>query len=158
MADDRFLYVSFPDEGKRWRIQLNFEHAPVTCETLWAALENPVRSTAVHAMFAGPEIMVGLPEEAQTFDPKSIPDENQTCFPGAGECLWYFQGLNSMKGLNEELWEIGIFYDVGGRVFGPLGWTPVNIFGKVVDDPEGFAAACRETRTKGAKTIEFGRA
>jgi hypothetical protein len=157
VSNDRRIYIRFVDEDKTFRIRLNESLAPNTCRTIWDALAKPVRVTAFHAMFAGPEIMTGLPEEAQTFDPTAIPAENQTCFPGAGDCLWFYQGKNSMKGLADELWEIGIFYDEGGRVFGPLGWTPVNIFGKVEDDIEGFAETCRDIRLKGAKLVEYGR-
>ena len=96
----RQLYAEFVDAEIRAIISLYEEHAPVTVETLWTALASPVRISTIHAMFAGPEIMMGLPPEAQTFDPLAIPNENQTCFPEAGECLWFYQGKNAMKGLN----------------------------------------------------------
>ncbi|MCW2305956.1 DUF3830 family protein [Rhodobium gokarnense] len=153
----RQLYIEFVDSRARGIITLYEENAPTTCETLWNALANPVRITAIHAMFAGPEIMMGLPQEAQTFDPTAIPAENQTCFPEAGECLWFYQGKNVMKGLTDELWEIGVFYDAGARIHGPLGWTPCNMFGKITSGLEEFANACRTTRTEGIKTIEIGR-
>jgi hypothetical protein len=100
---------------------------------------------------------MGLPEAAQTFDPLSIPPENQTCFPEAGECLWFYQGRNVMKGLPDELWEIGIFYAPGARIHGPLGWTPCNMFGKITDGLDAFAKACGTTRTEGLKELEIGR-
>lgn len=153
----RQLYMEFVDSGPRGVITLYDENAPRTCETLWTALSKPVRMTAIHAMFAGPEIMTGLPEEAQTFDPLSIPAENQTCFPEPGECLWFYQGANAMKGLPEELWEIGVFYDAGARTHGPLGYTPCNMFGRITEGLEAFAAACRMTRIEGIKTVELGR-
>jgi hypothetical protein len=154
---ERGFFIEFVEAGKRWPIVPYADLAPVTCETLWKALEKPTDLTAFHAMFAGPEIMMGLDEPAQTFDPTSIPNENQTCFPAPGECLWFYQGRNMMKGLPDELWEIGIFYDSGGRTFGPLGWTPVNIFGRVSDDLDGFAKACSSIRIDGAKGVRFGR-
>ena len=151
------FFIEFIELQARWPIKAYSDLAPRTCETLWNALENPVSETAFHAMFAGPEIMMGLTGPAQNFDPTAIPNENQTCFPAPGECLWYFQGKNAMHGLPDELWEIGIFYDAGGRTFGPLGWTPVNIFGRVSEDLDGFAEACRAIRLEGAKSIRFGR-
>lgn len=153
----RKLYIEFVATGTRGIIDLYEDNAPITCETLWGALAQPVRVPTIHAMFAGPEIMAGLPEDAQTFDPTGIPAENQTVYPTAGECLWYYQGKNAMKGLTDELWEIGAFYDIGGRINGPLGWTPCNIFGRINDGLEEFAAACRTTRTEGVKEIEIGR-
>jgi len=153
----RQLYAEFVETKVRATISLYDLNAPVTTETLWTALKSPVRMTAIHAMFAGPEIMMGLPTEAQTFDPLSIPAENQTCYPEAGELLWFYQGKNAMKGLPEELWEVGIFYEPGARIHGPLGWIPCNMFGKITEGLESFAEACRTTRTEGLKTVEIGR-
>lgn len=153
----RQIYFRFVDEKVEGRLDLYEQNAPVTCATIWQALEKPVRAMSFHAMFAGPEIMLGLPPEAQTFDPTKVPVENQTVAPGKGDCLWFYQGKNVMKGLTDELWEIGMFYDNGGRTFGPLGWTPVNIFACMNHNLDEFAAACREIRLKGAKLLEIGR-
>lgn len=150
------ISLSFED-GPTAVATLHEETAPVTCDTLWAALESSVTVTAFHAMFSGPEIMTGLPESAQTFDPNSIPAENQTCFPGAGDLLWYFQGKNHMRGLTDVLWEIGTFYSDGGRIFGPLGWTPCNIWARITDGLDDFASACADLRVTGAKPITYSR-
>lgn len=152
----RKLYFRFVETNTRGLITLNETHAPQTCDTLWNALESPVQITAMHAMFAGPEIMLGLPQAAQTFDPTSISPENQTCFPAAGDCLWFYQGKNMMYGLSDELWEVGMFYADGGRIFGPLGWTPSNIFGRMTENLDAFAAECADIRLSGAKVIEVG--
>ena len=153
----RQIYFRFVEEGLEGRLDLYEDDAPVTCATIWQALARPIRVTAFHAMFAGPEIMVGLPEEAQTFDPRSVPIENQTITPGKGECLWYYQGKNVMKGLTDELWELGMFYDNGGRTFGPLGWTPVNILGIMREGIDAVAEESRGIRMTGAKEVEIGR-
>ena len=99
----RRIYLEFVESGTRGSLDLYEANAPVTCETVWQALERPIRVTVFHAMFAGPEIMTGLPESAQTFDPARIPPENQTVTPAKGEMLWYYQGKNTMKGLTDEL-------------------------------------------------------
>ena len=80
----------------------------------------------------------------------------QTCFPAAGDCLWFYQGKNMMYGLSDELWEVGLFYADGGRIFGPLGWTPSNIFGRMTENLDAFAAECADIRLSGAKVIEVG--
>ena len=157
MSQARQLYAEFVETGIRAIITLYEEGAPVTSQTIWDALSNPVRMPAIHAMFAGPEIMMGLPKVAQNFDPTAIPPENQTCYPEAGECLWFYQGQNAMKGLPEELWEIGIFYAPGARINGPLGWTPCNMFGKITEGLDVFAKACESTRVEGIKTVAIGR-
>ncbi len=152
----RKLYFRFEESQVQGLVTLNETHAPQTCNTLWGALAKPVRIQAMHAMFAGPEIMLGLPPSAQTFDPLSIPAENQTCFPAAGDCLWFYQGKNMMYGLSDELWEVGMFYADGGRIFGPLGWTPSNIFGRMTEHLNAFAAECAAIRLTGAKWLEIG--
>jgi hypothetical protein len=151
------LYFRFTAKDIQGIITLHEENAPKTCATLWEALKTPVQVPAMHAMYAGPEIMLGIPPSAQTFDPKGIPPENQTCFPTAGDCLWFYQGKNMMYGLTDELWEIGMFYANGGRIHGPLGWTPCNIFGRMTENLEMFAAECADIRVSGLKTIEIGR-
>ena len=151
------LYFKFLDADVKGIIRLYEDDAPETCKAIWTALEKPVHIPAVHAMFAGPEIMLGLPPEAQSFDPRGIPQENQTCFPVAGDCLWFYQAKGMMKGLTDELWEIGMFYGDGGRIFGPLGWTPCNIFGRMVEGLDAFASVCQSIRVEGVKTLEIGR-
>ncbi|MEZ5667292.1 MAG: DUF3830 family protein [Alphaproteobacteria bacterium] len=153
----RTLYARFVEDGTQGLIALHEDAAPVTVDTIWTALARPIRTTAMHAMFAGPEIMMGLPPEAQTFDPRGLPPENQTCFPEPGDLLWFYQAPNLMKGLNDELWELGLFYGKGGRIFGPLGWTPCTIFGCMTEGLDAFAAACGKTRTEGVKVVEIGR-
>jgi hypothetical protein len=153
----RTLIFTFADTDIAGMVHLYDEAAPKTCEAIWQALAKPVRIPAMHAMFAGPEIMLGLPPEAQTFDPRAVPVENQTCFPVAGDCLWFYQAKGMMKGLTDELWEIGMFYADGGRIFGPLGWTPCNIFGRMVDGLAAFANACATIRLEGVKTVEIRR-
>lgn len=151
------LYFRFTEKEIQGIVTLNEEYAPQTCSVLWEALKDPIRVQAMHAMFAGPEIMTGLPKSAQTFDPKAILPENQTCYPSAGECLWFYQGKNMMYGLTEELWEIGMFYADGGRINGPLGWTPCNIFGRMTENLGAFAEECADIRISGVKTLEIGR-
>lgn len=153
----RQLYIEFVDSKVRSIATLYDEGAPVTTDAIWNALEKPIRSPGLHAMFAGPEIMLGIPPEAQNFDPRSVPAEHQNCFPAPGDMLWFHQAKNLMKGLEFELWEIGIFYDQGGRTFGPLGWTPVNIFGTITENLAGFQEQCRRIRWEGVKTVELGR-
>lgn len=62
-----------------------------------------------------------------------------------------------MYGLTEELWEIGMFYADGGRINGPLGWTPCNIFGRMTENLGAFAEECADIRISGVKTLEIGR-
>jgi hypothetical protein len=155
-ASDRTIYLEF-DGGPRAVAALLEKEAPQTCAAIWDALAAPVSESIMHAMYAGPEVMFGLPEQAQTFDPAALPPENQQVVPAAGDLVWYYQAPNAMSGLDFELWEVGIFYGKGGRIFGPLGWTPCTIFASIVDGLDAFAAACQETRSVGLKKLTIGR-
>ncbi len=154
---DRKLYLKFVDSNVTGIITLYWENAPETCKALWGALEKPIRWPATHAMFSGPEIMMGLPEEARNFDPTALPPENQTVLPEVGELLWFYQPKNFFKIDPSEFWEIGLFYGVGGRTFGPTGWISCTYFGKMTENLDGIADQCRLIRTEGAKVVEIGR-
>ncbi|MGX1098588.1 DUF3830 family protein [Amorphus sp. MBR-141] len=154
---DRSLYIKFVEAGVEGIITLYWENAPKTCEALWAALEKPISVPASHAIFSGPEIMMGLPKENQTFDPLSLPPENQTVLPDPGELLWFYQPKNFFKIDPDEFWEIGMFYAAGGRTFGPTGWIPCTYFGRVTEGLDALAEQCRLIRKEGIKTVEIGR-
>ena len=151
------LYLKFVESGVQGTIDLYWEHAPETCKAIWEAIHTPIQVPAGHAMYSGPEIMTGLPESAQNFDPLAIPAENRTVFPEAGELLWFYQPKNFFKGMSEEFWEIGMFYGTGGRTFGPTGWIPCNYFGRVTEGLDEIAEQCKLIRVEGLKTVEYGR-
>ena len=112
------MYLKFVDANVQGTITMYWDNAPKTCKALWGALKKPIRWDASHAMFSGPEIMMGLPETARNFNPLELPPENQTVQPDPGELLWFYQPKNFFKNDPTEFWEIGLFYDAGGRTFG----------------------------------------
>lgn len=154
---DRKLYLKFVDADVQGIIDLYWQNAPQTCAAIWGALEQPIRVPASHAMFSGPEIMMGLPEQAHNFDPLTLPRENQTVLPEVGELLWFYQPKNFFKIDPSEFWEIGMFYGPGGRTFGPTGWIPCTYFGRMNEGLEAVAEECRRIRIEGIKTVELGR-
>lgn len=145
------------ENGVRAIATLLENDAPETCKVLWGALEKPVTMQCLHAMYAGPEVMVGLPAEAQNFEPASVPPENQQVIPAPGDLQWYWQRPMQMEGLQFEWWEIGIFYGRGARTFGPLGWTPVNIWATITEGLDEFARESAAIRIDGAKQLTIGR-
>jgi hypothetical protein len=154
---ERKLYLRFVAAKVTGIVTLYWENAPETCKAIWGALEKPIQWRAMHAMFAGPEIMMGIPEEARNFDPLALPPENQTVLPEVGELLWFYQPKNFFKTDPTEFWEIGLFYGVGGRTFGPTGWISCTYFGRMTENLDEFAAQCRLIRLEGAKVVEIGR-
>jgi hypothetical protein len=151
------LYLKFVEKNVVGKIDMYWENAPVTCKTIWDVLATPITIQAMHGAYSGPEIMMGLPDDRHTFDPRAIPNENQTVFPSPGELLWYYQAPNFFKGMPEEFWEIGLFYGEGGRTFGPTGWIACNYFGRVTEGLAEIAECCRSIRREGLKTVEVGR-
>lgn len=151
------LYLEFVESGVRGIIDPYWETAPETAAALWNALETPIRVDASHAIFSGPEIMMGLPESARTFDPLALPRENQTVQPEPGDMLWFYQPKNFFKIDPDEFWEVGMFYAHGGRTFGPTGWIPCTYFAKMTEGLDAIAEQCRLIRKEGMKTVEFGR-
>ncbi|HEY5303593.1 MAG TPA: DUF3830 family protein [Acidimicrobiales bacterium] len=150
------LYFEF-EGGPTAFAALKETDAPESSRMIWEALVTPVTMLATHAMFAGPEIMLDLPPEVRTFNPMDVPAENQQVIPSAGDVIWYYQAPRQMAGLTNEVWEIGLFYGSGGRVFGPLGWTPVNIIASVTDGLAPFAQACADIRLHGARNLTLRR-
>ena len=154
---ERKLYIKFLEANVTGIISLYWDVAPKTCEAIWGALHEPIQWPALHAAYTGPEIMMGLPESARNFDPLSIGPENITSFPAPGELLWFYQPKNFFKIDPSEFWEIGMFYGVGGRTFGPTGWIPCTYIGKMTENLDAVAEQCRLIRIEGAKTVELGR-
>ncbi|WP_168625616.1 MULTISPECIES: DUF3830 family protein [unclassified Cryobacterium] len=156
MSDVRQFFLEY-ENGPRAIADLHFDLAPQTCETLWKAFEKPATMDAMHAIYAGPEVMVGLPETHHTFDPEAVPAENQQVIPGVGDLQWYYQRPYQMGGLPFEYWEIGVFYAPGARTLGPLGWTPVNIFATISEGLKEFAKESYDIRINGIKKLTIGR-
>lgn len=156
MMDGKF-YLKFVKTDVQGVLTPYWDTAPVTAKAIWDALETPIRVTASHAIFSGPEIMMGLPQTHHNFDPTKLPPENQTVMPEPGDMLWFYQPKNFFKIDPDEFWEIGMFYGVGGRTFGPTGWIPVTYFAKMTEGLEAIADQCRLIRKEGIKEIEMGR-
>ena len=50
-----------------------------------------------------------------------------------------------------------MFYDAGGRTFGPTGWIPCTSWGTMTEGLDEIAKQCRLIRREGVKTVEIGR-
>ncbi len=136
---ERKVYIRFLEADVTGIISLYEDVAPKTCDAIWGALHQPIQWPALHAAFTGPEIMMGLPESAQTFDPRSLGPENITSFPAAGELLWFYQPKNYFK------------MDPG-RVLGnrPGLWRGRSYGGpRRLDRPELLGQGHRELRCRG---------
>jgi hypothetical protein len=148
------MRVTFPHNGVCADVHLLLQQAPRTCEAIWNCL--PIRTTIIHAMMTGRDALIELPPENQRFDPRSLPLENGTITPTAGDVCWFYLPQNMMRGFQDESWEVTFIYGPDARFLTTVGWMAGSVFGRI--DPDhlpAFAAECAELRRTGAKAVEI---
>ena len=131
--------------------------APKTTAALWEALEQPIETTGIHAMWAGREIMIDVPETNRAFDPEAIPLENATVYPAAGDICWGYFPPYAERGFGDGVWDIAIVYGRETRFDVPLGMVALNIWAVIVDGLDEFAEQCAKVRTEGLKAFRLSR-
>jgi hypothetical protein len=157
------IAITFTETGTRVVAELQEGRAPVSCAAIWAALETPAVNTAIHAMYAGRELIVGLPEKNQNAQLAALPPENQIIVPVPGDiCFGYFapNELNSPGAGN--LHEVGffdfmIFYGRNARLFSSQGWLPSNLIAQVRGDLTELATMGSRIHREGIKKVRIER-
>jgi len=134
------------------------DRAPANADFLWAFLVHSREIPAIHAMWTGPEISAPIPDAALT-EPlrRALPLENATITPQPGEIVLTYLPPRVWGGGAAPVFDIGLFYGPGARLFFPIGWQPGSIVARVADVP-ALAAACARIRQSGACTLTFARA
>jgi hypothetical protein len=151
------IELIYDETGTRAVAELHEADAPKTCAAIWAGLEVPMRAKGIHAMFAGREIMIEMPEANQRFDPLAIPAENQTITPLPGEILWFYFPAKSLVGIPRPIYDFAIFYGRDSRVLISNGWVPGNLFATISDGLAEFAKCCARVHTEGVKPFTVRR-
>ena len=158
----RYIFIKEPRAGLNCRVELLDELAPRGATALWSLAGAGGTHFAQHAMWTGPEISCPVFgdrfPDAAIFD--SIPLENATSFPAAGEIVTVHARKGTWAGMPPaDLFDVGLFYGPGGRLLMPMGWIMGSVSGRVVaEDMEAFRAACGAIRRNGACELEFARA
>ena len=135
------------------------DEAPKTSEAMWKCFETPAKEKVIHAMYAGREIMFPIPPTNRRIDPSLLPPENQTITPLPGEIGFIFYpphrllGGGSGREMDEEFWDLAIFYGRNARVFSTLGWIGVSIFARISEGLPEFAEMCAKLRIEGVKEM-----
>lgn len=142
--------IRFTEErsGLSVRCELLDAQAPQSAGFLWSLAERGLTFEAMHAMWTGPEISVPMPTAALPDDlaSLSIPEENATVYPSAGEIVLAYAAAGSIKGLPPgNFFDIGVFYGEGGRLMMPFGWMRANVCARIL--PEDLAKAQADCRT-----------
>ena len=153
----KLIELIYDETGTQAVAELHEADAPKTCAAIWAALEVPMRAKGIHAMFAGREIMIEMPEENQRFDPLTIPAENQTITPLPGEILWFYFPARSVVGLSRPIYDFAIFYGRDSRVLIANGWVPGNLFATITEGLADFAQCCARVHSEGVKPFTVRR-
>lgn len=135
--------------------------APANAAFLWDFLAAPRAIPAIHAMWTGPEISAPIPEAMldQTQRAAGLPLENATVMPQPGEVVLSFLAPRVWGGGPAPVFDIGLFYGPGARLFLPIGWHPGSVVARVPGaQVSALAAACSRIRAGGGCTLRFARA
>jgi uncharacterized protein DUF3830 len=150
----RFIRITEPRSALSVSCRLLDDKAPRSAEFLWQLAERQLTFDAIHAMWTGPEISCPMPSAALPDDlsKTQIPEENATSFPKAGEIVLAYLAAGSVKGLPPgPFFDIGIFYEDGGRLLMPFGWIKANVCAEIDEADFAQAQSCLRTiRSNGA--------
>ncbi|TPN85578.1 DUF3830 family protein [Mesorhizobium sp. CU2] len=134
------------------------EKAPENVAFLLAYLAQSRVVGGIHAMWTGPEISCPVPSahlEGQPYD-KPLPAENVTLTPQPGDIVLSYVPPRVWGGGPNAIFDIGLFYGQGARLFFPIGWLAGSVVAQVLpEEREQLAAACGVIRGNGACEISF---
>ena len=157
----RFITITLEKRGVSCVARLLDEEAPRTCKAVWESL--PLGGDAYHAKYARNEVYTLVPR----FAAEEPGIENPTVTPIPGDVMYFsfepWQLTASSHGYAEQSTQavdLAIFYGRNNLlVNGDQGWVPGNVFGAIVENLDGMAAACQDLWMGGARgeTLSFTR-
>ncbi len=150
--------IRIEEDGSRLSVTatLDDDRAPANAAFLWDLLAEPRAIAAIHAMWTGPEISAPVPA-AMHGGAAPLPLEQATVMPQPGDIVLTYLPPRLWGGGPAPVFDIGLFYGPGARLFFPIGWQPGSIVARVGQVAE-LAAACARIRAAGACTLRFARA
>lgn len=157
------LELSFPKYDCTFRIALDGEQAPQAAEMLWGLAQTRFVTRAVHAIYAGPAVLLTIPPRHGEPRGGQAPIENEIQRPEPGDVLL----LPPADDPEEDIWgepgreegvTLAIFYGEKGRTFAPSGWQAAARVGRVVGNTEAVRKVCRAIRFEGAAEVCVARA
>ena len=130
------------------------DEAPQSAEFLWQLALRNMTFDAIHAIWTGPELSCPLPASVMpdSFPISDVPPENATSYPKAGDVVLAYIPAGTVEGLPPgPFFDLGIFYDNGGRLLMPFGWVEANVCAEIVEaDFAQAQVSIRNIRNKGA--------
>ncbi|MFW6437920.1 MAG: DUF3830 family protein [Armatimonadota bacterium] len=156
------IEITFLENDATATVNLLEDAAPQASRLLWQILETPMIGRAVHAIYAGPAVLVHIPERHGEPRGGQIPVENESQHPEPGDIML----LPPADDEAEDIWgepgtesgvTLAIFYGDQGRPFSPSGWQPGVVVGKVTKGLGALRETCRNVRFEGAQRICIAR-
>ncbi|WP_374392008.1 DUF3830 family protein [Tabrizicola sp.] len=132
--------------------------APENLAFLMAYLSAPRVVPGLHAMWTGPEISCPIPPDqlAGAGYARALPPENATLHPQPGDVVLAYVPARMWGGNPDPIFDIGLFYGPGARMFFPVGWLAGSVVAQVrPEDRPALAEACTRIRRSGACEITF---
>lgn len=119
------------------RASLLEEDAPQSTEFVWRLAQHRPTFDAIHAIWTGPELSCPLPQSVlpDALQQATVPPENATSHPEAGDIVLAFIAAGTVEGLPPgNFFDVGIFYEPGGRLLMPFGWIKGNVCARIIPD------------------------
>lgn len=154
------ILISDTKSGLSVRADMLAAKAPANAAFLWRYLQTPRVVPGLHAMWTGPEISCPIPTAhlAGADFAQALPPENATLYPQPGDVVLAYVPARVWGGNPDPVFDIGLFYGTGARMFFPIGWLAGSVVAQVrAEDRAALAAACGRIRQTGACNITFSR-
>lgn len=132
--------------------------APENLAFLTAYLASPRVIPGLHAIWTGPEISCPIPPDhlKDAGFAKALPPENATLHPQPGDVVLAYVPARMWGGNPDPIFDLGLFYGPGARMFFPIGWLAGSVVAQVrPEDRAALAEACGRIRRAGACEITF---
>lgn len=149
----REIQLSVEGAPRPATIELYDEDAPETADAVWEAL--PIEATIVNGKFSGEEVFAELGEEFHGIDP-----ENWEFNAAPRDVGYWFSQWEEGKyeRNNPPLAEMVFVYGREIRIRkGPDRPSAINLFGRITDGFDAFAAVASRTQREGEKEISLTR-
>jgi hypothetical protein len=147
------IKLEFTENGTAAIAELLEDYAPETCRILWEALTEPATNRVIHAQWAGPEVVLELPESHRTFDPTTMKLENATATPSPGDIGWHYNYRYERHFTPEDYWNVAIFYGRDCYIHG----AQITHWASIIENLAPFAEMCRRVRLEGLKEVTISR-
>lgn len=152
------LRIQSQTAGLDVRAEFLATKAPQNTGFLLSYLGSPRVVPGLHAMWTGPEISCPIPSAhlAGADYAHALPPENATLHPQPGDIVLAYVPAFVWGGNPNPIFDIGLFYGPGARMFFPIGWLAGSVVAQVrSEDRVALTEACGRIRHSGACDITF---